>query len=209
MKEIKKLGDNYKFNLQLFAEEGDEGTQDEETQKQEKDEIEFDIKKILENPDFKKYMDSYADKRVTDAIKKKDKEYKQKLEDEKKKASMTAEELQKEKERELAERENTLKQYELKISKIDYFKEKDYDLDFVDYIVGTNEEEVKEKADKLMEIVNKAVEKKVQERLKKDNYTPPKGGDGKTFTLEQIKSMSPEEINKNWDAVQQVLKQNK
>ena len=44
---------------------------------------------------------------------------------------MTQEELAKEKEKELAEREGKLKQYELKLAKIDYFKEKGYDINLV------------------------------------------------------------------------------
>lgn len=51
------------------------------------------------------------------------------------------------------------------------------------------------------------VETLVQERLKQGAYTPPKGGEGKSFTMDDIKNMNDEEINKNWDAIQEVLKQ--
>lgn len=40
--------------------------------------------------------------------------------------------------------------------------------------------------------------------------TPPsQGPTGKTFTQEQIQAMSTEEINKNWDAIRESLKNNK
>ncbi len=199
---MKKFNDEFKMDLQLFAEdkgnEDVEGTQDEDTHEDNKDE--FDISKILENPEFVKYMESHADKRVSSALAKKDKEYQAKLEAEKKKANMTAEELQAEKERELAEREQKLQQYELKLAKLDYFKEKNYDIDLLDYVGGNDEGEIKANADKLIEVVDKTVEKVVQERLKQGGYTPPKGENDKTkFNMEDLKGLSPEEINKMWD----------
>ncbi|HHV25999.1 MAG TPA: DUF4355 domain-containing protein [Tissierellia bacterium] len=185
------------MNLQLFADEGNEDVED--TQEETKDN-ELDINSILENPEFIKYMESHADKRVSSALAKKDKEYQAKLEAEKKKANMTAEELQQEKERELQEREQKLQQYELKLAKIDYFKEKDYDISLLDFVQGSDEEEIKENADKLIEVINKVVEKQVQERLKQNSYTPPKGDDDKSkFNMEDLKNMSPSEINKIWD----------
>lgn len=178
-----------KLNLQLFAEEVEvEETQDEETQTDEK---EFDIQSILNNPEFKKHMESYADQRVTGALSKKEKEYQDKLAEQEKKANMTVEELQEEKLRELAERENQLKQYELKLSKLDYFKEKGYDIELLDFVGGTDEEEIKSNSDKLIQIVNKAVERVVQDRLKKDAYVPPTGGDANnSITKEDFAKMS-------------------
>ncbi|MSU01402.1 DUF4355 domain-containing protein [Tissierella sp. DSM 105185] len=188
-----------KLNLQLFAENTEvEETQTEETQASEK---EFDIQSILNNPEFIKHMESYADKRVTGALTKKEKEYQAQLEAERKKASMTQEELQQEKERELLERENQLKQYELKLSKLDYFKEKGYNIELLDFVGGTDEEEIKSNSDKLIEIVNKAVEKVVQERLKKDAYAPPTTQVEGKLSLADMENMSIEEINKIWDKV--------
>lgn len=191
-----------KLNLQLFAEE----TQVEETQEQTETKdgqaLEYDIKAILDNPEFIKYMESHADKRVSSAIAKKDKEYQAQLEAERKKASMTQEELQLEKERELSEREQTLKQYELKLSKLDYFKEKGYNIELLDFVGGSDEEEIKSNSDKLIEIVNKAVEKVVQERLKKDAYALPTGQTEGKLSLEDLPSdMGTDEINKIWDKI--------
>ena len=59
-----------------------------------------------------------------------------------------------------------------------------------------------------------AVEKAFQEAVAKGVEDKLKGGSpmkkapetGGTFTREQISAMSPEEINKNWDAVQASMK---
>lgn len=187
-----------KLNLQLFA--NDEETQTEETQEQTETK-EFDIQAILNNPEFVKHMESYADKRVTGALSKKEKEYQAKLEEEKRKANLSVEELQTEKERELAERETTLKQYELKLSKLDYFKEKGYNIDLLDYVSGNDEEEIKANTDKLVGAINKVVETLVQERLKNSSYTPPKGDDKGKVTMEDLSNMCVDDINKLWDKV--------
>ncbi|WP_283592087.1 capsid assembly scaffolding protein Gp46 family protein [Clostridium butanoliproducens] len=139
-------------------------------------ENEFDINKVLENEQFKTFIQSYSDKRVSEAIKTNEKKWQSKLEDEKKKANMTAEELQTEKERELVERERKIQEYELKLNKIDYFKEKGYSLDLADYVTGSSIEDISENADKLNEVINKLVESKVQERIKNNSHTPPKAG---------------------------------
>ena len=119
-----------KFDLQLFAEETQENEEtQEQTETKEEQSLDYDIQAILKNPEFIKYMESHADKRVSSALSKKDKEYQAMLEEEKRKANLTAEELQAEKEKELAEKENELKAYELKLSKLDYFKEKGYNIE--------------------------------------------------------------------------------
>lgn len=187
-----------KLNLQLFAEETEvEETQEEETQTGEA--LEFDIKSILGNPEFIKYMESHADKRVSSALSKKDKEYQDKLAEQEKKANMTVEELQEEKLRELAERENKIAQYELNLSKLDYFKTKNYDIELLDFVGGNDEEEIQVNSDKLIEIVNKAVEKLVEERLKGNAYTPPTTSDSEKLSLDDMEGLSTEQINKVWD----------
>lgn len=185
-----------KLNLQLFAEEDIEveDTQEEETQTDK----EIDIKALLDNPEFVKYMESHADKRVSSAIAKKDKEYQVKLEEEQRKASMTQEELQADKERELAEREDKLRQYELKLSKLEYFKEKDYDISLLDFVDGADEESIQANSDKLIEILNKTVEKVVQERLKGKSYEPPTTQVDSKMSLDDMNGMSIEQINKMW-----------
>lgn len=148
----------------------------------------FNVEEFLKSDDFRKILDSNADKRVSSAIQKKDIEYKTKLEDADKKSKMTAEELQLNRESELAERETKIQAYELKLSKIDLFKTKGYDLDLADHVSGNNIEEIEVNVESLNAVINKlvtlGVEKQVAERLK-GGYIPPTGTKATTGTTKE------------------------
>ncbi|WP_241428095.1 hypothetical protein [Clostridium sp. DJ247] len=64
-----------------------EGTENLDTQSSK----EFNIEGILNHPEFKKYMESYVDKRVSEAVKTNEKKLRQKFDEEKKKSEMTQE----------------------------------------------------------------------------------------------------------------------
>ena len=51
-------------------------------------ETSLDIKAILENEDFQKYLQSFSDKRVSEAVRTNEKKLKQKFDEEKKKSEM-------------------------------------------------------------------------------------------------------------------------
>ena len=160
----------------------------------------FNVEDFLKSDDFRKILDSNADKRVTTAIQKKDAEYKTKLEDADKKSKMTAEELQATRETELAERETKIQAYELKLSKIDLFKSKGYDLDLADHVAGNSIEEIEANVESLSAVINKlvtlGVEKQVAERLK-GGYVPPTGTKATTGTTkEDFNKMSYKEKSK-------------
>lgn len=87
--------------------------------------------------------------------------------------------------------------------------EKKLPKDIIKYFLGEDEESTNKNLQALEGVFSNHVETLVQERLKQNSYTPPKGGEGKTFTMDDIKNMNDEEINKNWEAVQEVLKQGK
>ncbi len=87
--------------------------------------------------------------------------------------------------------------------------EKKLPKDLVEYFIGNDEETTNKNLVRLESVFSKHIETLVQERLKGSGYTPPKGGDSKTFTIEEIEKMSTDEINKNWDVIQEILKQNK
>ena len=131
----------------------------------------FDIKSVLENPEFKAMMESYGDKRVTSALAKKDIELKEKLADAEKKSKMTVEELQATRETELQERENTIAKQELQINKINLFRDKKYSLDLADFVNGNTIEEIGTNAELLQTTIKTLVEKEVVERLK-GGYKP-------------------------------------
>lgn len=158
----------------------------------------FNIEDFKDNDDFQKYLQSFADKRVTSAIQKKEQEYNERLENERKQATMTNEELAEQKKQELEEREKQLQQYELKLKKIDYFKENNLDIGLVDYVSAESEEDIVEKSQNLINIINNLVEKQVKERLKDNGYTPRSNDVEKVLSMEDLANMKPEDINKYW-----------
>ena len=182
------------IKLQLFAED-DEGNDNDgnnndasDNDNDSTDDKDLDIDKILNHPKFQKILNSHADKRVTDATKK----IKKKHEDELKRKDMSAEEIIQAKEKELAQRE-------LKLSKIELFKSKSYDLDLLDYVDGSDIEEIEEKSEKIIATINKLVEKQVAERLKGSSYTPP---DGKGKGTVDLDNMSMAEYEAYWNKQQ-------
>jgi hypothetical protein len=63
---------------------------------------------------------------------------------------------------------------------------------------------------KLKDVWGNHLQQSVNERMKSNGFNPKDNGDNpKTFTKEQIASMSADEINKNWEAVQASLQSNK
>ena len=74
-----------------------------------------------------------------------------------------------------------------------------------EFIVGKDAEETKARMDNFTKIFNAAVLKVVEDKIKGG---PPmkKAPTPTTFTIDQINSMSPAEINANWDEIQKVLK---
>ena len=101
---------------------------------------------------------------------------------------MTAQELQETRETELADRETKIQAYELKLSKIDLFKTKGYDLDLADHVNGNTIEEIEANITSLNTVINKlvtlGVEKQVAERLK-GGYVPPTGTKTTTGTTKE------------------------
>ncbi|WP_404592569.1 DUF4355 domain-containing protein [Paenibacillus sp. RC73] len=86
--------------------------------------------------------------------------------------------------------------------------EKKLPLPLVDFFVGADEEATTANLAMLEQSLQLAIQQQVEQRLKGDGYTPPASSTSSTFTLDTIKSMSPNEINQHWDQVKQAL-QNK
>jgi len=128
--------------------------------------------------EYDKKVNSEVDRRLTTAMQKKEAEYKTKLKDEQRKSTLSAEEKQKEREIELAEREERIKKLELNVSKNDLFKTKGYSLDLTDFVNGETIEEIETNAENINKVIAAIVEKQVTERLKTNSYTPPKGNSG-------------------------------
>ncbi|MET3212154.1 UNVERIFIED_CONTAM: hypothetical protein ABIC26_005170 [Paenibacillus sp. PvR008] len=83
--------------------------------------------------------------------------------------------------------------------------EKKLPLPLVDFFVGTDEETTTANLATLEQSLQLAIQQQVEQRLKGEGYTPPANSTGRTFTLDTIKGMSPNEINQHWDQVKQAL----
>lgn len=127
-------------------------------------------------------------------------------------AKMNAEqkaEYEKEKrEKELADREASITKRELAAAAKEQLAEKGLPLSLADVLNYSTAEACSASIDAVGKAFQEAVEKAVEERL--SGGEPPKKADDKAaYTMDQIKAMSTDEINKNWDAVQAAMKAGK
>lgn len=106
-------------------------------------------------------------------------------------------------EREKLERERELAELKTSLVKQKVLNELGLPLSLADRIFGETEEEIRQDAEELKKLLG------LQANTKIGTGTNPAGGNKgtRTFTKEEIARMSPEEINKNWDVIQEALKQ--
>lgn len=127
-------------------------------------------------------------------------------------AKMNAEqkaEYEKEKrEKELADREASITKRELAAAAKEQLAEKGLPLSLANVLNYSTAEACSASIDSVGKAFQEAVEKAVEERL--SGGKPPKKADDKAaYTMDQVKAMSTDEINKNWDAVQEAMKAGK
>lgn len=110
----------------------------------------------------------------------------------------------------LAEYEKTLadKELELAAIKTDALKQKiladmGLPLNVAGRIFGTTEEEIKKDAEELKALLN------IQAKTIGSGTNPAGGSSVPAFTREQIKRMTPDEINANWDAISKLMAEGK
>lgn len=108
--------------------------------------------------------------------------------------------------KELAEREAAISRRELMATAKEQLEEKGLPLSLASVLNYTSAEECTASIDAVGKAFQEAVEKAVNDRLA--GGKPPKKADTSTaaFTMDQIKNMTPEQINANWDAVQASMK---
>lgn len=115
-------------------------------------------------------------------------------------------ELTKKQEAALARKETELKQKELRLQAVDILSEKKLPTSFKEFLVGADEEATRKNIDSFELAFREAVNIIVTERIK--GKAPEKGSKMvAAFTKEAIEAMTPEDINKNWEAVQASLNQ--
>ena len=116
-------------------------------------------------------------------------------------------------EKRLAELEDKFRKQELEKTKLDRINRAKNQalknnipndaLDFIDIIASSSndDEYMVEKINSFSELINKISQSATESVLKNNGFkpdgTPPKGDN--PFTLDQIKQMSQDEVNKNWD----------
>ncbi len=172
---------------------------------------------VSDNQDAKKWFDSEKDKHFDKGLKTwLEKTYPTKLQEEldkeikKRYPEKDAKDLELDKiKAELAKIQAEKVKETLTNKAIKVANEKKLPLDLVDFFISEDEEKTTANLAKLEEVFNKHAQSLVEERLKGSGYTPPANLDGKTLTLDMIKGMSEADIQKNWEAVQQVLKRGK
>lgn len=108
-------------------------------------------------------------------------------------------------EKELADREASITKRELAATAKEQLAEKGLPLSLADVLNYSSAEACAASIDAVGKAFQEAVKKAVEERL--SGGKPPKKADDKAaYTMDQIKNMSADEINKNWDAVQTAMK---
>lgn len=111
--------------------------------------------------------------------------------------------------KELADREAAITKRELVATAKEQLAEKGLPISLASVLNYSSAEECTASIDAVGKAFQEAVEKAVNDRLA--GGKPPKKADNPaaTFTMEQIKAMTPDQINANWDAVQAAMKAGK
>ena len=151
-----------------------------------------DTDKVFTQEEVTKLLQAEGDKRVTEALKKAEKKFMERLEEEKKKAAMDE---QQKKEYELQRKQNELDQ---KIKELNMEKSKNeashllndnkLPLDLLDFVVDEDSLAMKAKVESLAKVFNDSVNKAAEARLEGNNLK--RGSD------KQVASYTDEEWNK-------------
>jgi hypothetical protein len=122
-------------------------------------------------------------------------------------ADQKAQYAQEKKENELKAREAEITKRELSATAKETLADKGLPLQLAEILNYENADTCKASIEAVEKSFSEAVQKAVEEKLKGGNpMKKAPEGTGQTFTKEQIERMTPEEINKNWDSIQQSLK---
>ncbi|MCY7785277.1 DUF4355 domain-containing protein [Bacillus inaquosorum] len=166
---------------------------------------------VENNEQGKKWLQSFSDSRVTDAIKTyESKTLPKKLEEEISKRFPPETEEQKQL-RELQDKFQSLEQEKvretLRNKALSIATEKGLPTNLVDFFIGQDEEATEQNLGVLSEAFKTFQQNIVNEQFKQGGSTPPPSGGSPTpLTHEAIEKMTPDEINKNWDRIQEFYK---
>lgn len=187
----------YLLDIQLFAENPESEENDGSTGNEEGN----------QDPP-KSFTQEDIDKAVQEAQKKWQEEQNKKESEATKLAKMTAKEKeeyqQKKREDDLAKREKDLAERELKATAKDTLTEKGLPIALAACLDYTDAETCNKSIDEVGKAFEKAVQEAVADRIK--GGKPMKKAVGNTaLTMDDVKKMSPQEINENWEEIQQLM----
>ena len=186
--------------------------------KETKEETTEEVKTYTED-ELKEQLQKETDRRVSDAIKKREAKFKEELEErlktERKEVERLAQLSEKEKEqemsekarKELEEREKALQKKELLSDTKDILSEEQLPTKFAEILIAEDAESTNERIKSFRTEWQKAIDAAVDERMR--GKTPKAGATGKGFTREEIEKMSPEEVNKNWPQISKQMEAGK
>lgn len=165
---------------------------------------------VNENEDAKKWFQSSADTRVTNAIKTYETNtLPKKIEDaiaERFPAETPAEKALRELQQRFDQSESEKTREKLRNQALSISTEKGLPTKLVDFFIGQDEASTIANLDVLGSVITDAIEKGVEERFKQNSRNPnPPNPPGQPLTREMIAGMSNEEINSRWEEVQKVL----
>ena len=159
------------------------------------------------NEEGKKYLQSYGDKRVSEGIdswKKNNLEQLVQAELLKKNPKLTPEQLEIQNIKAELEKEKGIRKRAEMVAKYkDVLVSKNIPSELTDFILAEDEEVVNANITLFENSMKNYIESQVNNRLKGSSYTPPSNGKA-SFTMEDLKNMTPEEINKNWDIISKI-----
>ena len=74
----------------------------------------------------------------------------------------------------------------------------------INYFIGNDEESTNKNLDVLEQVFSTHIDSQVTDRLKTSSNIPPKTKVNRnSLSLEDMQSMTPEQINANWDKIKQ------
>jgi len=180
----------HKMNLQLFADDAKEDGQDTENKDIENKDNKEEKTKTYTQEEVDKLLQKEGDRRVSTARKKFEEEYKEKLEKEKKEAERLSklsadereQEILKQKELELEEKEKAIRYRELQLDTVNILADESLPVGFAEFLIKDDAETTNENIKKFKEEWQEALSKAVDERIKGKTPSLPGslGGQGKT-----------------------------
>lgn len=215
MKNLETIDSKLKMNIQLLASKGNDNSQaleggdnNQSSQVSEQNKNE----KTFTQADFDKaFNKAYA--KLSSEFEKKLEAEKSKVEEAKKLETMSAEERSKNEleklKKQLEEMQKAEARKDLTNSTLKEMATRGIDADFLDFVMGEDADTTKSRLDtfeaKFNSMVDAKVEAIIAERIKgKTPITSTKTTTSSEFTAEDVKKMSVDEINRNWDKIKHI-----